>query len=121
MASGQTLSQLLMCLSLVYTRRVCRALPVTVEPAAGRLSAAGNPASSSPVSVTFSPTDPGAAVAELAISTAGAKEPLICPLGAAVVQSSYQLIDDATKSPVTEVGLGYTATCGCCFRSSYSS
>jgi hypothetical protein len=103
-----TMPPLFMC-----TRCMCRSLPVTVEPAAGRLQAAGNPDSSSPVTVTFSPTEPGAAVGELAISIAGAKEPLICPLGAAVVQSSYQLIDDVTKSPVTEVGVRATTTCGC--------
>lgn len=81
----------------------CRALPVAVEPVLGRLGPAGSPRSSTTISVSLAPSEPGAAVGELLISTAGGKEPLICPLGASVVQTSYRLVDEATKAPVTEV------------------
>lgn len=74
-----------------------------MEPVTGRLGPAGSPDSSTAISVSLAPSEPGAAVGELAISTAGGKEPLICPLGASVVQTSYQLVDEATKTPVTEV------------------
>lgn len=82
---------------------LCRALPVSVEPASGRLGPAGSPGSSTAISVNLLPTEPGAVVGELLISTAGVKEALSWPLGASVVQSSYQLVDEVTKAPVTEV------------------
>lgn len=90
----------------------CRSLPVTFEPASGRLGPAGSPDCSTSISVSFAATDPGAVVGELAISTAGTKEPLLCPLGASVVQSSYQLVDDETKAPVTEVSECSGQLCG---------
>lgn len=83
--------------------RLCRLLPLAVEPASGRLGPAGSPDSSTTIAVSLAPTEPGATVSELSISRAGGKEPLLCPLGASVVQGSHQLIDDATKTAVTEV------------------
>jgi hypothetical protein len=82
---------------------LCRTLPLAVEPVSGRLGPAGSPDSSTAIDVSIAPTEPGATVSELTISTAGGKEPLVCPLGASVVQSSYQLIDDTTKTAVPEV------------------
>lgn len=76
---------------------------MVVEGLSGRLGPAGSPDCSTSISVAFAPSEPGAVVGELAISAAGMKEPLLCPLGASVVQSSYHLIDEATKAPVTEV------------------
>lgn len=78
---------------------------MSVEPASGRLGAAGSADSTSTITVTLSPLEPAAVVGELAVSTAGMKEPLLQPLGASVVQSSYQIIDSVTKAPVTEVGV----------------
>lgn len=76
---------------------------MSVEPASGRLGPAGSPGSSTAISVNLSPSEPGAVVGELSISTAGVKEALSWPLGAFVVQSTFQLVDEITKAPVTEV------------------
>lgn len=85
-------------------QHTCRSLPISVQPSTGRLGPAGSQGSSTDLHVVLTPTESGAVVGELAISTAGVSgEPLICPVGASVVQSSYQLLDTSTKAALTEV------------------